>query len=66
MTEIEAAYRTLAICMGAYFKGEPKVDDLRGLLRDAYQFRDDMNAAIERAEKALRDHVHAKFNPEKP
>lgn len=55
MTEIEIAYRTLAVCMHVHFKGEFTADALRGLLRDARQLRDELDGAIERAEKALRE-----------
>jgi hypothetical protein len=53
MTDIEIAYRTLATFLHTHFMGEPKADDLKGLLRTAYQMRADMNEAIERAQKAL-------------
>lgn len=53
MTDIEIAYRTLAAFLHTHFMGEPKADDLRGLLRTAYEMRAEIDAAIDGAQKAL-------------
>lgn len=54
-TSIEAAYRLLCPFLPVHFSGEPSREDLRDMLRSAYQARTDLRAAIACAEMHFQD-----------